>query len=312
MRQRIYSLLILVSMLAVPMAAQQQPVFRSTSDTVSLFVTATDKSQHLITNLVKDDFQVFDNGKPQPITVFDNSPQPIRLIILIDVSGSMAGNLPLLGNACAEMIGALAPKDMARIGYFGSEINISPKFTRDARELAAWLPKMVPRDQPTPLWAAVDQAIKEFDASGAEGRRVIMVLSDSKDTGPQKMGQKFLSPLEIIEHANQQDVMVYGIGIRSAMPNVMGGDLRGAMESTIPDPSLGRVADDTGGGYFELMPRDNLQTQMGKVAEELHQQYLLGFTPPARDGKTHKIEVKLKTPGAKIRVRKDYVAPKPS
>jgi Ca-activated chloride channel family protein len=309
MPRRPYSLLILALILAVPLAAQQQ-VFRTTSDTVSVFVTATDKSGHLITKLTKDDFSVFDNGKPQPITVFDNSPQPIRLIILIDISGSMAGNLPLLGNACAQMIAALGPNDLARIGYFGTEINISPKFTRDARELTAWLPHQVPRNQPTPLWAAVDQAIKEF--GDAEGRRVIMVLSDSKDTGPMKIGGAFLSPLEIIEHANKEDVMVYGVGVRSAMPNTMGGDLRSAMESTIPDPSLGRVADDTGGGYFELMPRDNLQNTFAKVAEELHQQYLLGFTPPSRDGKTHKIDVKLRESGAKVRVRKDYVAPKSS
>lgn len=297
-------------MLAVPLLAQQQ-VFRSTSDIVSLFVTATDKSGRLITKLTKDDFQVFDNGKPQPITVFDNSPQPIRLIILIDVSGSMAGNLPLLGAACAEMIGQLAPNDLARIGYFGSEIAISPKFTRDAKELAAWLPRQVPRDQPTPLWAAVDEAIKEFGASGTEGRRVIMVLSDSKDSGP-RPGKPFLSPLEIIERANKEDVMIYGVGVRSALPNTMGGDLRGAMESTMPDPSLGRISDDTGGGYFELMPRDNLQTTFGRVAEELHQQYLLGFAPPTRDGKAHKLDVKVLQSGAKVRVRKDYVAPKSS
>ena len=294
-----------------PLSAQQPQVFRSTSDVVPLFVTATDKSGRLITKLTRDDFQVFDNGKVQTLTVFDNSPQPIRLIILIDVSGSMAASLPLLGAACAEMIGALAPGDLARIGYFGSEIAISPKFTRDARELAAWLPRQAPRNQPTPLWAAVDQAITEFNAAGIEGRRVIMVLSDSKDSGPQKMGQPFLSPLEIIDRANREDVMVYGVGVRSALP-MNTGDLRGALASTLPDPSLGRVADDTGGGYFELMPRDNLQTTFARVADELHQQYLLGFAPPAKDGKTHKIEVKLKQDGAKVRFRKSYKAPKGS
>ena len=302
------SRLILIVALAVP-AAAQQPVFRSTSDVVPLFVTAQDKSGRLITKLTRDDFQVFDNGKPQPLTVFDNTPQPIRLIILIDVSGSMAANLPLLGAACAEMIGQLAPGDLARIGYFGTEIAISPKFTRNARELADWLPKTVPRDQPTTLWAAVDKAIMEFNAAGIDGRRVIMVLSDSKDSGPQKMGQPFLSPLEIIDRANREDVMVYGVGVRSALP-MNTGDLRGALASTLPDPSLGRVADDTGGGYFELMPRDNLQTTFGRVADELHQQYLLGFAPQVRDGKTHKLEVKVKQDGAKVRVRKSYKAPK--
>jgi Ca-activated chloride channel family protein len=303
------SRLILIVALAVPAAAQQQPVFRSTSDVVPLFVTAQDKSGRLITKLTRDDFQVLDNGKPQPLTVFDNSPQPIRLIILIDVSGSMAQSLPLLGAACAEMVGQLAPGDLARIGYFGTEIAISPKFTRDARELAGWLPKTVERNQPTPLWAAVDKAILEFNAAGIDGRRVIMVLSDSKDSGPQKMGQPFLSPLEIIDRANREDVMVYGVGVRSALPMATG-DLRGALASTLPDPSLGRVADDTGGGYFELMPRDNLQTTFGRVADELHQQYLLGFAPQVRDGKTHKLEVKVKQDGAKVRVRKSYKAPK--
>jgi Ca-activated chloride channel family protein len=154
------SRLLLTVALAVPLVPQQ--VFRSTADVVPLFVTAQDKSGRLITKLTREDFQVFDNGKPQPLTVFDNSPQPIRLIMLIDVSGSMAGNLPLLGAACAEMIGALGPGDLARIGYFGTEIAISPTFTRNARELADWLPRSVAHNQPTPLWAAVVKATGEF------------------------------------------------------------------------------------------------------------------------------------------------------
>jgi VWFA-related protein len=307
MRFRLFFALVLASV-SVAAVAQQTPVFRSTSDVVSLFVTAQDKAGRLITKLTREDFQVFDNGKPQPLTVFDNTPQPVRLIILIDISGSMARNLPLLAAACSEMVGNLAPGDLARIGTFGSEVAISPKFTRDARELAAWLPPQVAQNQPTPLWAAVDQAIKEFKLSGVEGRRVVMVLSDSKDSGPVKPMQPFLSPIEIIERANRDDVMVYGIGVRSALP--AGGDIRSALASTLPDPSLGRVADDTGGGYFELLPRDNLQATFARVAEELRQQYLLGFAPPVRDGKNHKVEVKVKQDGAKVRVRKSYQAPK--
>src|SRR3954468_19612676 len=134
--------ILIATALVVPVSAQQQ-VFRSTADVVPLFVTATDKPGRLITKLTRDDFQVSDTGEVQPLTVFDNSPQPIRLVILIDVSGSMAANLPLLGAACIEMIGQLTAGDLARIGYFGSEIAISPKFTRDARELAAFLPRSV-------------------------------------------------------------------------------------------------------------------------------------------------------------------------
>lgn len=292
-------------------AAPQTPVFRSTADIVPLFVTVVDKSGRLVTNLARDDFQVFDNGKPQPLTVFQNSPQPIRLIVLIDVSGSMAGNGPLLERACTELIGHLTPGDLARIGIFGREIAISPTFTRDARALADWLPSMLPANAPTPLWYAVDQSIGEFGTVTDEGRRVVLVLSDGKDTGPLKWGQKFLSPLDITERADREDVMVYGVGVRSSlMPGMASGNLAAVMADTLPDPGLGTVALDTGGGYFELRGHDDLAATFGRVADELHQQYLLGFVPPARDGKTHKIEVRLRPDGLKSRVRKTYRAPK--
>ena len=77
-------------------AAAQQPVFRGGGDAVRVFVTVTDGDGRLVTTLAQNDFEVRDEGKPQPITLFDNTPQPIRLIVMLDVSGSMEGNLPLL------------------------------------------------------------------------------------------------------------------------------------------------------------------------------------------------------------------------
>src|SRR6187401_989209 len=110
--------------------SQQAPVFRSTADTVPLFVTVADKSGRLALELNKEDFQILDNGKPQPLTQFDHSPQPIRLITLIDISGSMAGNLPILRQACLQLINHLIEGDLARVGTFGQEVLISPTFTR--------------------------------------------------------------------------------------------------------------------------------------------------------------------------------------
>src|SRR5262245_12913445 len=77
-------------------ATAQQPVFRGTGEVVPVFVTVTDRDGRLVTTLKRDDFEVRDEGKPQPITQFDNTPQPVRLIVMLDVSGSMKGNLPLL------------------------------------------------------------------------------------------------------------------------------------------------------------------------------------------------------------------------
>src|SRR5262245_47811695 len=94
---------LLAAALAGQTPARTPQVFHVTGDTVPVFVTVMDKSERLVPDLRRDAFQVLDNGKPQPLTLFDNSPQPIRLIVLLDVSGSMAGNLPLLRAACQEL-----------------------------------------------------------------------------------------------------------------------------------------------------------------------------------------------------------------
>ena len=100
-------------------AARQQPIFRGGSDAVRVFVTVTDRDGRLVTTLARENFDVRDEGKPQPLTQFDNSPQPIRLMVLLDVSGSMAGNLPLLRAAATQLFSRLLPADVARVGAFG-------------------------------------------------------------------------------------------------------------------------------------------------------------------------------------------------
>ena len=96
-------------------ASAQQPVFRGESDTVRVYATVVDKDGRLVTTLVQKDFEVRDEGKPQPITVFDNSPQPIQLVVMLDVSGSMQGNLQLLRASAQQLFTRLLPDDGARL-----------------------------------------------------------------------------------------------------------------------------------------------------------------------------------------------------
>ena len=105
---------------------RQQPTFKGTGEAVRVFVTVTDRDGRLVPALTRDDFEVRDEGKPQPITLFDNTPQPIRLIVMLDVSGSMEGNLPLLRAAAEQLFARLRPDDVARVGSFGHEVTISP------------------------------------------------------------------------------------------------------------------------------------------------------------------------------------------
>src|SRR5262245_38616878 len=93
----------------------QTPTYRGTNETVRVYATVTDHDGRLVTNLTKEQFEVRDDGKAQPIVVFDNSPQPIQLILLLDVSGSMSGNLPLLRSSSRALFAELGKDDVARV-----------------------------------------------------------------------------------------------------------------------------------------------------------------------------------------------------
>jgi Ca-activated chloride channel family protein len=295
-------------------AGRQQPIFRGGSDTVRVFVTVTDRDGRLVTTLTQDNFEARDEGKPQPITQFDNTPQPIRLIVMLDVSGSMEGNLPLLRAASAQLFARLGKDDVARVGAFGHEVTISPSFTNDRRELGSALPTTIAPDAPTPLWRAIDEALGAFE-KGDERRKVILVLSDGKDTGPLSFRQRPASQAGVIDRARSEDAMIYAIGMRSRSrqpmtPGIGPGGLQAMLLADMPDPGLARVAEETGGGYIEIRFGQDLGAAFAEVADELHSQYLLGFVPPKRDGKTHDINVRVTQGGLKPRARKSYVAPK--
>lgn len=300
-----------------PPAQEPQPqVFRAGRDAVRVFATVTDRDGRLVTTLEQNDFEVRDEGKPQPITQFDNTPQPLRLVVMLDVSGSVEGNVPLLRAAASQLFGRLLKDDVARVGSFGNDVTISPEFTSDARELNAALPTSIAPDAPTPLWRAIEQAMDAF--SGQDDRRkVILVLSDGKDSGPNGFRQRPSSQADVIDRARQEDVMIYAVGMRSRPrtrrlpPGGMGpGGLQAMLVADLPDPGLARVAEETGGGYIEIRPGEDLGAAFTGVADELHTQYLLAFTPPKRDGKVHEVGVRVTRGGLKTRAKKTYVAPR--
>jgi Ca-activated chloride channel family protein len=304
------SVAILLAALAVTPA--QQPTFRTGSKTVAVYTTVTGKDGRLLPDLQKDAFEVRDNGKPQPITVFSNEVQPISVVVMLDRSGSMRGNVGLVEHAAEEFVQRLGPGDAARIATFADRIEIRPEaFTGDKDALLRILRSELPVTGPTPLWNATDEAMAALRER--EGRKVILLFSDGGDA-PMNFRLNNRSIMDVMRRAQQEDVMVYAIGLQTTVllgpsgPRGGIGSLGGSMTSVRPDPGLATIADDTGGGYFELTRAENLGETFAQVAEELHHQYALGFAPPKLDDRMHKIEVRVTERGAKVRSRKEYFA----
>jgi Ca-activated chloride channel family protein len=305
-------------------AQQQQPPFRSGANTVAVYATVTDASGRLVPDLTREDFEIYDNGKLQPITLFANETQPITIVVMLDRSGSMKQNFNLVAAGAEQFVRQLQPADKARIGTFATKVKIEPEeFTSDPRTLIDILHGDLPTEGPTPLWNAANAAMTALLRQ--DGRRVVLLFTDGVDS-PGNFKTNNTSVMDVLGRATKEDMMIYAIGLEGGIPygrrqsplppgslgglGGFGGGSNGMTQR--PDPGLPRIAEETGGGYFELTRADDLPTTFARIADELHRQYAIGFDPTKLDGKTHDLQVKVKPRGMKVRARKNYVAAKPT
>ncbi len=274
-------------------AFAQQPTFRTGTRTVALYATVTDAQKRLVPDLTQEDFQIFDNDKPQSLDLFINEVQPITVVVMLDTSASMTGNLKLLEQAAEQFLLRMLPKDKGLVGAFNDKIEFFPAtFTSDRDRLIRAL-RDLDFGNPTRLYDAIAASMDRLDK--IDGRRVVLVFTDGDDTGSRADSGS------VLEQARREEVMIYAVGLRSDYFN-------GARQvRSKPDSGLKRLAEETGGGYFELDNTSDLAPTFTRVAQELHSQYVLGFTPTMLDGKIHRITVKAKA-GMTVRARRSYVA----
>ncbi len=271
----------------------QAPIFREATRVVPVIATVTDADGRLVPGLEKEDFSIFDNGKVQETAVFQATVEPFSVVVMLDKSGSMTANLDRLDLAAEQFLLRLLPLDKGQVGAFSDKIQLSGEFTSDRDDLIAAL-KELQFGNPTRLYDAINESMVAL--TKAEGRKVVLVFTDGDDTASR------LGLGDVLERAREEDVMVYAIGLQSEFFNGQ------SMVRSRPDRGLKRLAEETGGGYFELTKTADLAPTFTRVAQELHSQYILGFTPTVLDGKEHKLQVKMRGTGMTARTRKSYIA----
>jgi Ca-activated chloride channel family protein len=273
--------------------AQQK--LRSVTRTVPLFVTVTDSTGRLVPDLEMEDFEVYDNGKKQPLSVFENKSLPIGVIVMLDTSGSMTLIIDRVKAAAEQFLIRMLPEDVGRVGAFNDKIEFLPEdeFTGDRDRLIKLLADL-DFGYPTRLWDAVDESLRRLE--GVPQRKVVLVFTDGEDT----RSRRDLD--DVLQESQKKEVMVYSIGLATEIFN---GQRRVRSQ---PDRGLKKLSEETGGGFFLLKNSDELGPTFTRVAQELHSQYVIGFSPSVLDGKVHKLEVKLLRPGLTARARKSYLA----
>ena len=316
------SVAIATGVLAVAtLSAQQSPTFRSGVSTVPIYATVRATDGRLVTDLTKDDFEINDEGKVRDVTVFSSEIVPITVTMMLDMSGSQEAGVEWMRDAAYAFVDELLPADRARLGTFGTEIAISPRLTGDRAYLRRVLAEEIWPGGKTPLWDAMDEAMSSL--AGESGRRVILAVTDGFDSTTSSMppftpvgpvtpsgqtravsipgwsgGFAYGRHAEVSNRALRENFMIYGVGH--------------ALAQAIPGRALSDqmtfVATESGGGFRVFPAGQDAKQAMVQVAEELHRQYLIGFTPTAIDNKIHKLNVRVKRSGMSVQARKTYLA----
>lgn len=286
--------------IAAPIAAGQQEPFRAGTRTVPVYVSVIDDIGQFVQDVRREEFEIRDNGKIQPISLFTTEIQPLTTIVLMDGSRSIVNALDTVMTAADHFVVRMMPGDRARVGSFSEEIRFAPAFSSDRDALAREVNDLFDLriGMRTRLWDAIHQAAESFE--NTQGRRAIVVFTDGEDTS------SVVLPEQARARARRDDIMIYAVMIRGVqrLPEQRAPGGRRPRPLDLPEMALA-----TGGGYFYVNNvLDDMNSIATQIAAELHSQYVVGFVPQELDGKLHKLEVRVKRPRVKVRARESYVA----
>lgn len=279
-------------------AQRDDEVIKVDSSLVVLNATVTDASGKPVFGLKNNQFTVFEDGKPQEISLFETESAPFAAVILIDTSGSMEERVSLARSAAIRFLDGIRTDDSVAIYNFDSKISLVQDFSggHDLVDSAYNLKA----NGMTVLNDAIYKAAQDL-SNRPEKRRAIIVLSDGADTSSRRSGDKALKA------ALEAGASVYTVDMSPVDSGASGGRERMQSQS-----ALKNFAEQSGGKFVATPGGAAMREAFKNIVEELGTQYTLGYQPtaPVKDGKWHSIELKVSKPNVQVRTRKGYNSPK--
>lgn len=278
------------------------PTFSAGIDLVSLNITVTEgNTSRYVTDLSQDDFQIYEDGVRQDVTVFNRSNLPIALSLLMDTSASMEGRLPVAQEAAIGFARTLRPTDLAELVDFDSRVVTLQPFTSKMDELEQAI-RRTSAGGSTSMYNAIYIALKDLKKIAATNvadirRQAIVVLSDGEDTS------SLLPFEEVLDLAKRSETAIYAIGLRASDTTA-----RGFKEAEFV---LRQLSQETGGRAFFPGAVTDLPAIYKQIADELSSQYTLGYTSKnlRRDGAWRRVVVRVNRTGALPRTKQGYFGP---
>ena len=249
--------------------------------------------------LSQEDFEVFDNGAPQQIVTFGRDELPLTAVLLLDTSESMQGErLEAVRRGTRAFLDGMKPSDEAMLALFSDRLLHFTPFTSDKKELDS----AIATTQASGGTAVNDflyLSLKLLDAR--QGQRVVVLFSDGSDV------HSVLPAADVLWKARAGQSLIYWIQLggkhlsfTSAWRDFKGNDRE--------FDQLEKAVKESGGRILAINRIDELEGAFRNILQELRQQYALGYYPTTAkgDGKWHKVEVRLRGGGGRVRTREGY------
>jgi Ca-activated chloride channel homolog len=285
-RKRFNSITIAAGALVASLVHLSGAQFASGVNLVEVYASVTDERGQPLASLVKEDFEVSEDGERQAVSAFAAGDFPLTVAVALDRSFSMSGDrLAMVKSAARTFLGELRAQDEATLVAIGSTVDVvAPLSTERSAQLAAVA--ALNAFGTTGLHDAIVRAIDITQAG--HGRRALVLLSDGDDRFSTATAE------DAVKRARGADVMIYPISMGRSRP-----------------PLFVELAAVTGGRSAHIRDAKALQETMKSISAELRQQYLLGYVPTrpisGSAGGWRSITVKVNRPGVRVRARDGYL-----
>ena len=299
------------------MQESEQPTFRAEVNLVSLSVVVTDREGRPVTDLKKNDFQVFEDNVEQRIAVFASNEEPVAILFAVDTSGSTAAKMPRLRDEAARFVTRLHTRDSVAILSFGRTVRLLQDFSVDREEIAQTI-----RDISSGGWTLVYDAVwvglKQL-LRLVEQPKALVLFSDGVDSeskqaseqGTLELAQETFAPIYCLYFNTENDWPYAGKG----RPPVVG-PVPPAPRSQRRDFAHGRtylekLAQYSGGLLLEASRISELGPAFDRIVRDLATRYSIAYysSNTKRDGKFRRVLLKMNKPGLVARTRPGYIVP---
>src|SRR5215471_11095340 len=270
-------------------------VFHKEVDEVTLHATVVDDKNHLITDLGRTDFTVYEDGKEQKITSFRREDIPVAMGIVIDNSGSMRDKRPAVNSAAINFVNSSNPQDRVFVVNFNEDFFLDQDYTASIPKLKDALDRIEARGG-TALYDAVVASSDHLKKSSTLEKKVLLVVTDGEDNASRESLEQAIRRLQ-----EENGPTVYTIG------------LLGDEHSKRAKRALRQMAEESGGMAFFPGGLAEVDSITQQIAHDIRNQYTIGYksTKPQNEGGFRSVKVDANAKGYKklqVRTRSGYYA----